>query len=203
MPNKTGNFYGISITNLRWAGVALALHAAIIIAATITFPNMSIALPSAPIEVSLIEAAQPKAMPKPAPVIVKTPIPVPAPVVPAPEVPAPVPVKTASISDDKPVTVETPSFTQPNFSAEYLHNPPPAYPVLSRRMGEEGKVLLRAYVLPDGQAEKIELKQSSGSDRLDAAALAAVRQWRFAPAKHGEEIVAAWVVIPISFHLEN
>ena len=39
--------------------------------------------------------------------------------------------------------------------------------------------------------------------RLDQAALDAVRQWRFVPARQGEQAVAAWVLVPIQFALEN
>lgn len=93
--------------------------------------------------------------------------------------------------------------TDARFDADYLQNPAPAYPPLSRRMGEEGKVLLRAYVLPNGRPETIEIKKGSGSSRLDESALAAVCKWRFVPARRGTEAVAAWVLIPISFRLES
>lgn len=93
--------------------------------------------------------------------------------------------------------------TVPRFDADYLHNPKPAYPPTSRRLGEEGKVLLRVFVGSDGQAEKIELKASSGFARLDAAAQDAVARWRFVPARRGDQPVAAWVVVPISFSLES
>jgi len=89
------------------------------------------------------------------------------------------------------------------FDADYLQNPRPAYPAASRRMGEQGKVWLRAHVLPNGNTDNVEIKQSSGSPRLDSAALEAVKRWRFVPARQGGEAVAAWVVVPISFSLES
>jgi protein TonB len=89
------------------------------------------------------------------------------------------------------------------FDADYLHNPPPAYPPISRRLGEEGRVVLRAHVLPDGRADNVEIRQSSGSPRLDAAALDTVRRWRFVPARQGSEAIASWVLVPIAFRLEN
>ncbi len=70
-------------------------------------------------------------------------------------------------------------------------------------MGEQGKVLLRAHVLPNGTADGVEIKRSSGSPRLDNAALEAVRKWRFVPAKQGGQAIGAWVQIPINFSLEN
>jgi protein TonB len=56
-------------------------------------------------------------------------------------------------------------------------------------------------VLPNGLPEQIELKRSSGSSRLDHSALEAVRQWRFVPARRGNDTVAAWVVVPVEFNL--
>ncbi|WP_132858134.1 energy transducer TonB [Sulfuritortus calidifontis] len=91
----------------------------------------------------------------------------------------------------------------PRFDADYLSNPAPAYPALSRRMGEQGKVLLRVYVEPDGSAARVELKTSSGFERLDNAALSAVRKWRFVPARQGDAAVGAWVVVPIVFSLRS
>jgi len=90
----------------------------------------------------------------------------------------------------------------PRFDAAYLQNPEPEYPALSQRLGEEGRVLLRVLVSPKGLAEQVELKQSSTFPRLDQAALAAVRRWKFQAARRGSETVAAWVIVPITFHLD-
>lgn len=91
--------------------------------------------------------------------------------------------------------------TQPHFNADYLRNPAPAYPVQSRRLGEEGKVLLRVFVTSEGQAGQVELRTSSGSARLDHAAQEAVARWKFEPARRGTEAVSAWVLVPIVFNL--
>ncbi len=96
-----------------------------------------------------------------------------------------------------------PAVEAPRFDAAYLQNPPPVYPPLARRLREEGKVLLRVLVNADGGAERVELRDSSGSTRLDGAALDTVKRWRFAPARQGERPVAAWVIVPISFSLEG
>jgi protein TonB len=93
--------------------------------------------------------------------------------------------------------------TAARFDAAYLNNPPPAYPALSRRMREQGRVLLRVLVTADGRAGRIELSESSGSSRLDAAAEAAVARWRFVPARQGDRDVDAWVIVPIVFKLEG
>lgn len=103
----------------------------------------------------------------------------------APAPPAPLPVTAA------------------RFDADYLHNPKPFYPVFSRRQGEEGKVQLRVRVSAAGAALDVEVKQSSGFPRLDDAAREAVLQWRFVPAKRGDEAVESWVGVPIVFTLEH
>jgi protein TonB len=91
----------------------------------------------------------------------------------------------------------------PRFDADYLQNPPPVYPAPSRRAGEQGRVLLRVVVRPDGTAQSVELRQSSGSQRLDEAALEAVRRWRFVPARQGSVPISAAVIVPIVFSLES
>ncbi len=93
--------------------------------------------------------------------------------------------------------------TQARFDANYLKNPAPAYPAMSRRLGEEGRVVLRVFVDVEGRPEQIELKNSSGFPRLDQAAEDAVRRWKFAPARRGDEAVATWVAVPIVFNLHS
>ncbi|WP_157651324.1 energy transducer TonB, partial [Dechloromonas denitrificans] len=77
------------------------------------------------------------------------------------------------------------------------------YPPLSRRMGEEGKVILRVLVNPQGTADSVDIKTSSGSVRLDEAAQKTVRNWKFIPAKRGDTAVQSWVLVPIIFKLEQ
>jgi protein TonB len=96
-----------------------------------------------------------------------------------------------------------PAITEPQFNADYLSNPAPDYPHISREMKEQGLVQLRVFVGPDGRPQEAQLHRSSGFDRLDQAALAAVRQWRFVPAKRGSETLAAWVIVPINFSLRK
>jgi protein TonB len=89
------------------------------------------------------------------------------------------------------------------FDADYLQNPKPIYPTLSRRLGEEGKVVLRVRVTAQGSALNVEIKQSSGHPRLDEAARAAVEQWRFVPARQGGEAIESTVLVPLHFALDN
>lgn len=94
-------------------------------------------------------------------------------------------------------------YQSPNFNAAYLNNPTPDYPPISRRLGEQGLVLLQVQVTADGAVGSVELQTSSGSTRLDQAALEAVKKWRFTPAKRGEQPVSASVVVPVRFSLEG
>ncbi|MBI5937014.1 MAG: energy transducer TonB [Betaproteobacteria bacterium] len=89
----------------------------------------------------------------------------------------------------------------PRFDAEYLDNPRPVYPAMSRRLGEEGRVLLRVLVGGEGRARAVQLKEGSGFARLDQAAREAVLRWRFVPARRGGEAVEGWVLVPIGFAL--
>ena len=92
--------------------------------------------------------------------------------------------------------------TPPSFSAAYLRNPPPAYPAAARRNGEEGTVTLRVLVSAEGSPTRIELERSSGSRLLDAAAIEAVRGWRFQPARRGSQAIEDWALVPLRFRLD-
>ena len=90
----------------------------------------------------------------------------------------------------------------PSSNASYLNNPRPAYPSISRRMNEQGKVMLRVFVDATGQPQQIEIKESSGFDRLDKAAVASVQRWRFVPGKRNGVPEGMWNIVPINFVLE-
>jgi len=89
------------------------------------------------------------------------------------------------------------------FDADYLHNPKPVYPPMSRRHGEEGKVVLRVRVSAQGTSLAVEIKQSSSHPQLDEAARLAVAQWRFIPARQGNETVESTVLVPLTFSLNT
>ncbi|MBX9811610.1 MAG: energy transducer TonB [Burkholderiales bacterium] len=197
------------------SAAAVGLHVLAVILLLQYTPVRSALNQAAPIMVSLLQSPkieQPKEPPKPKPVAkqparkieprpllaVSEPVPTPSPMVappPPPPQPGPVPV---AIAPPAPASV-----IPPNFNADYLNNPAPPYPALSRRMGEEGKVVLRVFVNPQGLPAQVELRTSSGFSRLDNVALETVRQWKFVPARRGEQSVGAWVLVPISFSLRS
>ena len=90
----------------------------------------------------------------------------------------------------------------PSSEAVHLRNPRPAYPIQSRRLGEQGQVVLRVLVGEDGAAQRAQVQQTSGHDRLDRAALATVLTWRYVPGKRGGVPEAMWFDVPIQFVLE-
>ena len=122
---------------------------------------------------------------------------------PAPPVEAAAPPPVGALASTAPPAPVPAPLTPPSFNAAYLNNPAPAYPTLSRRMGEEGKVVLRVFVNESGLPQDVQLKSSSGSNRLDSTAVDTVKQWKFVPARRGDTPVGAWVLVPISFSLRS
>ena len=61
--------------------------------------------------------------------------------------------------------------------------------------------MLKVHVLNDGRVGDVLVEQSAGHPDLDQAATAAVRQWRFDPARRGDDAVAMWVLLPVEFRL--
>jgi protein TonB len=113
----------------------------------------------------------------------------PAPPPPAPPAPPPPPAAPAKVE-------------MPSSKADYLHNPPPDYPRMSKRLGEQGKVVLKVLIGTDGAPQKVELVTSSGFERLDKSALDAAMRWRYVPGKRGGVAEAMWYQVPIQFTLE-
>lgn len=124
--------------------------------------------------------------------------------------PTPTAVKTdlalLIASTETPAAASTPEESlvePPSFAAAYLQNPAPEYPQLSRRMGEQGRVLLRVLVSSNGVADRVKIETSSGSSKLDEAALRAVEKWNFVPAKRSNQPVSAYVLVPVKFSLNS
>jgi protein TonB len=85
----------------------------------------------------------------------------------------------------------------------YSYNPKPRYPRQARNAGREGTVMLRVEVLFSGRVGRIRVDKSTGYTILDAAAVEAVKRWRFTPAKRGSRSVTTWVLVPIEFNLRD
>ncbi|MCC2633055.1 MAG: TonB family protein [Ramlibacter sp.] len=148
----------------------------------------------------------PAPVPAPAPRPVAAPSPAPAPQAPVgvaePQPPAPpitAPMTAAPPPAPAPAPAPPPVVELPSTNADYLQNPPVAYPPASKRLREQGTVLLHVRISAQGTALEVQLKRSSGYDRLDRAALEAVRGWRFVPGKRGGVPETMWFDVPVNF----
>ncbi|HEY7112317.1 MAG TPA: TonB family protein [Thermoanaerobaculia bacterium] len=74
----------------------------------------------------------------------------------------------------------------------------PIYPPVALQARIGGLVLLRVLVSETGQALKVEVLRGAQAG-LTEAAVAAVKQWKFTPAKKGDTAVQAWTTVPIPF----
>lgn len=107
-------------------------------------------------------------------------------------VPQPVPVQSACLPARQ---------LEGGTPANYLVNPKPAYPVEARKRREEGLVVLAVQISQEGFPSRIKIVQSSKFQLLDAAAVRAVNQWRFTPARLGKQAVVSQIEVPIHFKL--
>ena len=84
----------------------------------------------------------------------------------------------------------------------YRLNPAPDYPLIARKRGNQGTVVLEVLVDRQGKVADLRLSASSGYSVLDQAALASVKTWLFDPGTRGGERVDMWVKVPVRFRLE-
>ncbi len=84
----------------------------------------------------------------------------------------------------------------------YRENPEPPYPRLAQKRGYEGTVILSVLVDEDGLVDNLWVFETSGYNILDNAALKAVKDWIFEPAKMGNKKIEMWVEVPVKFELK-
>lgn len=114
---------------------------------------------------------------------------------------APAEVPSTDVAASRPTA--TGPLIPPRPVAGMATNRAPAYPETALRRGEQGRVMLRVSVSTDGRPLEVEVAQTSGYPSLDAAALSAVRQWRFVPAMQAGTAVAAMAEVPVRFRIDN
>lgn len=133
------------------------------------------------------------------------------PLAPQPE-PAPAPAQsatTASTTPGAPIAgsssgrlMQSNSSAQPkNVAAIGCAVPQPEYPRRAQRLKQEGEVLVRLVINPQGQLTRYEIARSSGFDVLDQAALAAVQKIRCTPYIENGQPIAVMTLQPVSFRL--
>lgn len=88
-----------------------------------------------------------------------------------------------------------------NIVSNLLNGPKPKYPKSSRSKREEGTVVLRVVVGPDGRVADIQVHRSSGFAALDEAALVTVRTWRWSPTMRDGRAVSITGLVQIPFGL--
>mgnify|MGYP001498690066 FL=1 len=97
--------------------------------------------------------------------------------------------------------------TPPKSSATYKigseKNPHPAYPLIARKKGWEGRVVLQTDVDKQGNVKFVRILESSGFKVLDDISIETLKTWRFKPAKLGNKFVDDIVDIPVKFVLTN
>lgn len=86
---------------------------------------------------------------------------------------------------------------------EYIQPPQLQYPQMSRRMGEQGKVVLRVLINENGKPDQVIVQTSSGFARLDEAGRQAAMRALFKPHLEDGRAVAAYVIVPLSFQLAS
>lgn len=111
--------------------------------------------------------------------------------------PGPVAVVAAPPAPPAPPVVQLPSS-----DADYLQNPKPPYPPMSKRLGEQGRVVHSVLIGVDGRPVSARLTRSSGYERLDKAAYQAIMTWRFTPGKRDGVPTAMSFDVPFSWVLE-
>ena len=169
--------------------------------------EMEVAMLAAPVVVQAEKQPiqPPKILPIKQPVETPDPAPVPVEVAEQPKVentpvvipPEPAPVVAAAL-----VVKPVEPVVEPDFKASYLNNRL-TYPLVARRMGIQGRVVLNVEVLAEGVSGQISVAQSSGHEMLDRAALESVKTWRFVPARRGGMPFTKWFKVPIAFSLKD
>ena len=82
-----------------------------------------------------------------------------------------------------------------------IKNPHPPYPIVARKKGLQGKLILRVSINNDGSVKNVVVGKSSGHKILDKVSKETVEKWVFIPAKKMGKPVEAIIKVPIRFVL--
>lgn len=162
--------------------------------------------PERPLLAAPPQVALPTVLPVVPPVEIERPAPPPpiavqvvtAPVA-APPPPSPVPVALAPAPPPPPA----PPLKVAASQLRYLVEPPIEVPRASRRLREQGTVVVHVLVDVNGLPRQVSLARSSGFERLDQQALGAMRQARFVPCSASGRPVECESDAPFVYELEN
>jgi len=192
------------------AATIVAVHAIGLYVAVTFAPQIRLAVAEVPLTATFISQPEPTPRTELPQVSVVTPQPIAQmPELPLIELPTEAPPSTRAIT--VPVQAAPPPAPQaidrstPKLvsTVEYVREPSPRYPPQSRRLREQGVVVLRVLIDEQGAACSIEIETSSGHSRLDDAAREAVARAAFRPYVEDGEPRRALVLIPIEFALNR
>lgn len=193
-------------------GVVIVLHIGIVAALLAGLARTAIDVVKAPIETEIIEELRPEPPdnpPPPPPPQLNTP---PPPFIPPPEIqvaqpPPPQSQAIAAVSNVKPPEAPPTQFRQPNRTAPVIDAKrscrTPEYPSMSKRLEEQGTVVLAFLVGVDGRVIDSRVEESSGSERLDEAARKALSLCRFKPGTADGQPEQAWARMKYTWRLED
>jgi TonB family protein len=77
------------------------------------------------------------------------------------------------------------------------------YPFFARVLGDEGTTELAFVVQADGTLRDIKVATSSGSERLDDAAVECVSKWHYRPALKDGDLVDAPLTVKVAWNLDE
>jgi protein TonB len=115
--------------------------------------------------------------------------------------PAPMPKHGADPTQTSSMVTQQGTLELPYANADYLDNQPPVYPAISRRLLEQGTVVVRVLIGKNGLALQADIDQSSRFERLDQSALHAVLNWHYLPGKINGLAQDMWFKVPVKFKL--
>ena len=150
--------------------------------------------PPVPTVAPVFTALPPPPEPAPLPPPEAPPVP-PAPTPPAPPAPVAPPVPPAPAPAAPRQVVLTDS--------DWVRMPEVEYPLASRRLKEEGTVVVRALIDTRGVPKQAVLQRSSGHTRLDQQALRAAMTARVKPRTENGVPFEFWIAMPLAFELED
>ena len=190
--------------------VIVGIHVALVVAINTSLSTVILDRLPPLIKAEIIEEIVKDEEPPPPPPTVETP----PPYVPPPDIVIDLPTATkgpttALVVSDKPRPVAPPPPPKtvkkaPEIDPKFKRRFQPDYPPTSRRLGEEGSVVLQVLVGTDGKVQDGKVQTSSGFPRLDEAALKhALRAWRFTPGTEDGKPVTAWHSVKVTFRIEG
>jgi len=199
---------GRSSRNTTVLVIIVAFHVLLVWALVNSLSTIPIELPPMLIQADIIEEITQEDEAPPPPPALETP----PPYVPPPEFIVDVPVSKAApkaltvTQSSKPAPPPPKAVVRkaPEIDPKFRRRFQPDYPPTSRRLGEEGSVILQVLVGADGKVQEGKIKTSSGFPRLDEAALKhALRAWRFTPGTEDGAPVTTWHSIKVTFKIEG